>query len=317
MKSALSLGATLYMPATRQDLWSVVKGDKFPELRSLVICLEDAVTEIDLDYAKQNLKNLLLQLKQEPKNEAHPLLFIRPRHLEMAKELSQWDDLAYIDGMVLPKFGLNNILAWKNILPTFLKLMPTLETAESFDIVATRELRQALAQDFHPILTLRIGGNDLLNCLALRRPENISIYQTPIGNLIAQLCGQFLPYGFALSAPVFEHFSKTQLFQEELYLDLQHGLSGKTIIHPSQIALVHQAYQVNESEFKQAQEILSHDAKAVFSFQGSMLEPATHKRWAMRIIERAEIFGIKYSHPVRNVMGLALEHDEQSILHLP
>ena len=35
MLSALSLGATLYMPATRPDLWQVVNGEKYPELRSL------------------------------------------------------------------------------------------------------------------------------------------------------------------------------------------------------------------------------------------------------------------------------------------
>jgi hypothetical protein len=29
MLSALSLGATLYMPATRPDLWQVVNGEKY------------------------------------------------------------------------------------------------------------------------------------------------------------------------------------------------------------------------------------------------------------------------------------------------
>ena len=62
MLSALSLGATLYMPATRPDLWQVVNGEKYPELRSLVICLEDAVSEHEVEAAKVNLKHLLQRI---------------------------------------------------------------------------------------------------------------------------------------------------------------------------------------------------------------------------------------------------------------
>ncbi|MFU8925665.1 HpcH/HpaI aldolase/citrate lyase family protein [Acinetobacter puyangensis] len=317
MQSALSLGATLYMPATRHDLWQVVKGEKYPELRSLVVCLEDAVAEHDLDYAKQNLKTLLLRLKNEDRRQPYPMLFVRPRHLNMAKELAQWSDISLIDGMVLPKFGLENLLYWQQAIPSCLQVMPTLESAETFDMATIRELRQALQTDFRPVLTLRIGGNDLLNCLALRRPYDLTIYQTLLGQLISNLCGQFLPYGFALSAPVFEHFSQMKLFQEELYLDIQYGLSGKTIIHPAQIPFVHQAYQVNEIELKQAQQVLDQDAQAVFSLQGSMMEPATHRRWAERILERAKFFGLKYSPQTSRIMGLEISHNEHSVMNLP
>ena len=54
------LGATLYMPATRSDLVEVVLDGKIPGLRSLVVCLEDAVSEHDVPLALQNL-SLFLQ----------------------------------------------------------------------------------------------------------------------------------------------------------------------------------------------------------------------------------------------------------------
>ena len=292
MLSALSLGATLYIPATRPDLWPIVTGEKYPELRSLVICLEDAITEQDVELAKQNLKQLLQKLQQQQWHEQHPKVFIRPRHIAMAAELAEWQEITALDGMVLPKFGLANFKQWLDVLPATLHYMPTLETADSFDMEQMKELRQALPE-FHKVLVLRIGGNDLLNCLALRRPSDVTLYQTPIGTLIANLAGQFLPYGFALSAPVCEHFSQVKLLQDELYLDLQYGLSGKTVIHPAQISIVHQAYQVNEIELKQAQDILQDGCKAVFACHGSMLEPATHRRWAERILERAKVFGLK------------------------
>jgi citrate lyase beta subunit len=317
MQSALSLGATLYMPATRRDLWSVVKGEKYPELRSLVICLEDAVAESEIEDAKHNLKILLNVLKHEADGQQRPLLFIRPRHLHMATELLQWADMALVDGWVLPKFGLETLYAWQKILPTGVLLMPTLETADTFDVLAMRELRQALQQDFPPVLVLRIGGNDLLNCLAVRRPYDLTIYHTPIGQLIANLCGQFIPHGFALSAPVCEHYQQSKLLQEELYLDLHYGLEGKTIIHPQQISVVHQAYQVHELELKQAQQLLSSAADAVFSSQGSMLEPATHRRWAQRIVARASLFGLKYNPPTRDIVGLTINHHEPANRLLP
>lgn len=296
MLSALSLGATLYIPATRSDLWPIVTGEKYPELRSLVICLEDAITEQDVELAKQNLKQLLQKLQQQQqqqqRHEQYPKIFIRPRHIAMAADLAEWREITALDGMVLPKFGLANFKQWLDVLPATLHYMPTLETADSFDMEQMKELRQALSE-FHKVLVLRIGGNDLLNCLALRRPSDVTLYQTPIGTLIANLAGQFLPYGFALSAPVCEHFSQVKLLQDELYLDLQYGLSGKTVIHPAQISIVHQAYQVNEIELKQAQDILQDGCKAVFACHGSMLEPATHRRWAERILERAKVFGLK------------------------
>ena len=34
------LGASLYMPATRQDIWQVIKRDKLPTINSIIICLE-------------------------------------------------------------------------------------------------------------------------------------------------------------------------------------------------------------------------------------------------------------------------------------
>lgn len=293
MLTALSLGATMYMPATRPELWDVVKGSKYPELRSLVICLEDAVSDADVEFAKANLKKLLETLKNEERFVKHPFLFVRPRNIEMAKELAEWDDFLLVDGVVLPKFGLDNLLTWNEVIPSNLAVMPTLESADVFDPICMRELRQALQQDYRDVLVLRIGGNDLLSCLSTRRPSSVTIYQTPLGQLIGNLCGQFLPYGFSLSSPVCEHFGQIKLLQDELEFDIQHGLSGKTIINPSQIAIVHQAYQVNNIEYEEAKSILNKDAKAVFSSNGSMLEPATHYRWAQRILERASIFGLK------------------------
>lgn len=293
--SALELGATMYIPATHHELWSITQGLKYPQLRSLIICLEDSIAEYDIPTAMMNLKNLLIRRQAEPKINV-PALFIRPRHIEMAKHLMDWQLNHYFDGMTLPKFHLNNLKAWQQELDPQLQFMPTLETEEIFDMAHIHELKQALKYDFHKVLCLRIGGNDLLSCLKLRRPRSRTVYQTPIGTLISQLVAQFVPLGFQLSAPVSENFSNTELLQQEIQLDLMHGLLTKTAIHPTQVELIHQAYRVDAEDMQDALHILKHDAQAVFKSHGAMLEPTTHRNWAEIILKRAEIFGLTQQH---------------------
>lgn len=290
--SPYALGATLYMPATRTDLWSVVSGQKIIGLKSLVICLEDAVSEHDVGLGIQNLQHLIHQLATEEREAHAPLIFVRPRHMRMAAQLSEWPLIHQIDGMVLPKFDMNSARDWRKAVASELMVMPTLETVMTFDQSAMRELRELLLESAWEVLALRIGGNDLLACLGLRRPAQSTIYQTPLGSLIGQLVSTFSPHGFSLTAPVCEYFQNPKLLKKELSLDLTHGLVGKTVIHPKQINVVHSALKVSASDYLAAQSILAPDAPAVFKHEGAMLEPATHKAWALKICERAKYYGV-------------------------
>ena len=292
IKHALELGATMYIPATNLNLWEVTQGLRYPELRSVVICLEDAVLEQDIQMGMLNLKKLLKRIEQDPHTNQTVAVFIRPRHPEMAKHILDWQLQHTFNGFVLPKFTLTNLEVWKNLALKDLVLMPTLETAEYFDLGYLNEAKSALKYDFPPVLCLRIGGNDLLSCLNLRRPKQNTIYQTPVGQLIPHLVGQFIPAGFSLSAPTFEHFENIELLKQELSLDHQYSLFTKTAIHPTQIAVIHNALKVEMQDFQEAKMIADVEAKSVFKHQGSMLEPATHRNWANMILKRAELFGI-------------------------
>jgi stress response protein SCP2 len=95
------------------------------------------------------------------------------------------------------------------------------------------------------ILALRIGGNDLLALLGLRRPRAMTIYRTPLGPVIARLVTTFRPYGFVLTAPVFEHLDLPALLDQEVAEDIAYGMVGKTAIHPTQIAPIEQHYRVS------------------------------------------------------------------------
>lgn len=291
LTSVLQLGASLYMPATRADLLAVIAHHKIPDLRSVILCLEDAVQLADMPKAMANIGRLLAELNDTPKR---LWVFIRPRNVTNLAQLLALADIGNIDGFVLPKFDVSNADTYQQLLAGVDKLwlMPTLETAQIFDGECQRELCARL-QSFNNTLALRVGGNDLLNCLHLRRPFTGTIYETPLHSLLGQLCARFLPAGFALTAPVFEHFNQLEDLAQELVTDINYGFAGKTIIHPKQITTVHNAYKVSIREWEQAQAIVAPNAKAVFAQAGSMLEPATHRHWATKIILRGQLFGVR------------------------
>ena len=79
---------------------------------------------------------------------------------------------------------------------------------------------------------------------------------------------------------------------EEVRLDLNNGLFGKTAIHPNQIAQIEAGFKVAAGDFEEATHILAPEAKAVFRMGDRMCEPATHSRWARDIRIRADIYGI-------------------------
>ena len=307
--SPYALGATLYMPATRPDILDVVMGEKIQGLRSLVVCLEDAVAETDVQQALNNLKNLLLGIDARGgRPPGSPMVFVRPRDAAMAAVLNDWSLMRYVDGFVVPKLRLSNIQQWQQaVTRDELMLMPTLETPEVYDPSAMVELRGAMLELLpERIIALRIGGNDLMGCLGLRRNPAMTLYSTPMSYVIPMLCGIMGSAGFALTAPVFEQLNTPQLLEHELALDLAHGLVGKTAIHPSQIAIIHNALQVSLEDLTSARHIVSEAAPAVFKFNDAMCEPATHYTWAQKTIERAHWQGVRPECSSADIFGGSL-----------
>ncbi|MGZ8153318.1 MAG: HpcH/HpaI aldolase/citrate lyase family protein [Methylovulum sp.] len=286
------LGAPLYMPAHRRDLMECANGEKLQALRSMIFCTEDAVSHRDVNSSLRHLGLCLQGFRQIPGK----YRFIRARNPDILARLLELTDIEKIDGFVLPKFNQANFYPYLDQLKgTAFKIMPTLETREVFDCGAMSELRQALLQDdiLPGIAMLRIGGNDLMNLLGIRRPRGMTLYETPMGNVISQLATVFKPYGFSLSAPVFEYLNDAVTLQREIQLDMAHGLTGKTAIHPAQIPTIEAAYAVDIEDYQMAVSLCDEEAPAVFKMHNAMCEVATHQRWAAGIISRQRCYGVK------------------------
>jgi citrate lyase beta subunit len=290
------LGAPLYIPALHSDVLSIANNQKNTFIRTLIICTEDAVAEHDVEASLRQLHKILPLIDPT----AHKYRFIRPRNPSILERLLQFPGIDHIDGFVLPKFDLNNYSAYLDLLKgSRFKLMPTLETAAVFDAAAMRDLAKALSQDKADanILMLRIGGNDLLNLLGLRRPRHLTLYDTPLATIIPQLVTTFVPLGLLLSAPVYDYLNDAATLNREIHLDLAHGLIGKTAIHPKQIALIEQHYAVSREDYEMARSIIGSDAPAVFKMHDAMCEVATHHRWAQHVTQRHDCFGeIAFHH---------------------
>jgi len=188
-------------------------------------------------------------------------------------------------------------------------MMPTLETEDVFDVMQMRKLATALLA--HPchsrIIALRIGGNDLMNVISLRRPRNLTLYDSPMGYVIKMLVAVFGSRDFALTSPVCEHIDDHDVMEKELALDMAHGLVGKTAIHPNQIAKIERALMVTSADHADALRILN-SSQAVFKSQGAMCEPATHRRWAARVLEQAQIYGIAQEETQDGVRFFTANH---------
>lgn len=288
----IQLGASLYVPATRADLVSIGNGRRYPILRSVIFCTEDSIRPAEVAVALGNLREALPQFQAAPLQR-----FIRPRTPELLERLLAMEGIENVCGFVVPKASTSVLKQYQDLLAgheSFL-LMPTLETADVFDHHAMIDLREWLSepQVRARILALRIGGNDLLHLLGVRRRPDRTIYETGLGPVIAMLAATFLPHGLALTAPVFEGLAHPSVLQVEVQRDLDHGLIGKTAIHPVQVPQIEAAYAVDQEELEMALALLQPDAPAVFRMHNVMCEEATHWRWARTILARSQIFGVR------------------------
>lgn len=283
----LRLGASLYVPATRDDLVSL--GGH--ALRSVIYCTEDGVAPAQVDAALASLREALPRLRR-----GTTLRYVRVRNPEVFEALLDATGIENIDGFVLPK-------STRRSLPRYLgalrgderfELMPTIETAEAFDPTEMRRLRALLTTSAvgPRILSLRVGGNDLMRTLAIRRPTTSTVYDTALGPLLAQLVGTFRPAGFNLTAPVFEGLEHADVLRAEVQRDLAYGFFGKAAIHPTQVPVIEAGYRVGADELAMATKILEDDAPAVFRMCDTMCEVATHTAWAETTLARAGEYGV-------------------------
>ena len=137
---AYDLGATLFIPANHKNIEAILCGEKYPELRSIVIDFEDSL----LDHEYERVENVLDSFVDVVIRE-DLLVFVRPRSHLMLKSFLLKAFMCQVDGFILPKVSVSSLEKYLHLLRNSSKLlMPSLESADMFDVVKLSRIRELL-----------------------------------------------------------------------------------------------------------------------------------------------------------------------------
>lgn len=283
----LALGATLFLPAIHKDLEVIVSGEKYPNLRSVVVDTEDALSEGDILEALRCIGTMLIHFKQTAL-----YVFLRPRNIKTLEAFLRYKNIELLDGFILPKFSLDNADEYLNLLaPTRHNFMPSIEGSELFEQSKLLELREKLLPHKEKIILIRFGLEDMLRQLQMRRECEDSIFDFSVTNgVLGNFLAIFKSKGFSISGGVYPCFKDGDGFIKDVRRDMKEGLVSKTIIHPSQIEPINDLYKVRQKEYEESLEILK-SSQQVFNQNNKMAEKTTMTPYAEKIILREKYYG--------------------------
>ena len=224
------IGATLYMPATKESIAQDVITKKFQELVSMVIDLEDAIGDNQLNEAEallvKHLETIYFALANDIITiDDLPLIFVRVRNPEQLKRINSKIGIynKVLTGYVFPKFSYKNAEEFLQILDdintedTILYAMPILESTEFIykedrlaSLMKTKEILDAYSKY---ILNIRVGCTDFCGLYGIRRNVDTTIYDVSvIRDCLADIINVFNRQedSYVISGPVWEYFSKEE-----------------------------------------------------------------------------------------------------------
>ncbi|MGI8350635.1 HpcH/HpaI aldolase/citrate lyase family protein [Niallia circulans] len=222
-----ALASTLYMPATRPNIYQDLLRKKHPALTSMVICLEDSIGDHEVDLAERKLVEELTDINQAIQNglllkSELPLIFIRIRSIAQFLSLMDilGDKIALLTGIVIPKFEAEageiilKELQKYNKLGYCLYAMPILETKKIIEketrINELLSIKNVLDHYKHLILNVRIGATDFCGLYGIRRSPETTIYDIAIiRDCISDIINIFTraDSAYVVSGPVWEYFT--------------------------------------------------------------------------------------------------------------
>ncbi|MFC8507468.1 HpcH/HpaI aldolase/citrate lyase family protein [Streptomyces sp. NPDC057411] len=225
---AVALGATLYSPATRPRLADDVRKQAARGVASMVLCLEDSISDAEVEAGEDNLVRQFADLAAG--SAAHgadaadvPLLFIRVREPRQITDLVErlGETVRLLSGFVLPKFTETRGRAFLEALAVAerdcgrrLFAMPVLESPELLHLETRAETLAGIASITDKyrdrVLALRLGVTDFCSHYGLRRSPDMTAYDVKIvANVIADVVnvlGRSDGTGFTITGPVWEYF---------------------------------------------------------------------------------------------------------------
>lgn len=230
------LGATLYMPGTKDFLEAIVT-NKYPGLTSMVMCFEDACKEEDVPAAEENVLRLLDALNEKIKDgslryEELPLIIFRIRNLEQFHHFGERlkpEHIKFVTAFNFPKFNKTDGELYYEYLEELNERfgeviygMPILESKEmaylETRIPELMGVKEILDRHRHLVLNVRVGGTDWSSVFGVRRGINYTIYDIyTVQDCLRDVLNVFARNNdYSISGPVWEYFraNKNMKFTE-------------------------------------------------------------------------------------------------------
>ncbi|RMI45208.1 HpcH/HpaI aldolase/citrate lyase family protein [Streptomyces triticirhizae] len=229
-----ALGATLYAPATRPRLAEDVRKQTRAGVVSMVLCLEDSISDAEVGDAEENLVRQFRLLADGTDPAALPLLFVRVREPEQVLDLTRrlGPYVALLTGFVLPKFTpasgaafLDAAVAAEILCGRRLLVMPVLESPELLHLESRYEGLRAVAalveKHRERVPAVRLGVTDFCSAYGLRRTPEMTAYDVGlVASVIADVVnvlGRADGSGCVVTGPVWEYFrTQERLFKPQL-----------------------------------------------------------------------------------------------------
>lgn len=282
-----SVGALLYSPANNKRIVKSIISGKFGDHYSMALCLEDTINDNFVEEAEKIMTESLSKIYEAARSETFfiPKIFIRVRSSSQIKKLM--NDLgeaqSIVTGFIIPKFipetadeYIDEILDINKKYDRKIYMMPILESPTMIDIKTRYDILYGIKEKLKRIeplvLNIRVGGNDLCKMFGFRRHSDESIHDIkPVSSIFSDIVTVF-GLDYVISGPVWEYFNGINWdagLENELVGDQLCGFIGKTVIHPNQIEIVHNAFKVNKKDFEDAMSILNWSKNATSLVAGS------------------------------------------------
>lgn len=227
--------------------------EKAKKIQADIVCfdLEDSVPDDEKTSARKLIKNAL-----KSRSEYSSSIFVRTNSPLSGKIPSDLKEIIQkgIDGIVIPK--VNNVTELKKIQKTLsglekskklkpIQIIPSIESAEG--VVNS----YSIASFGKRVTAIVFGIFDLLNDLGVEYTKDspggkYSRYKIPVDAAAA---------GISAIDGIWQDLNDLKGLQKDCNFGKSLGYSGKSVIHPDQISMVHKSFYPNKTEISWAEKV--------------------------------------------------------------
>ena len=255
---------------------------KAKKIQADIVCfdLEDSVPDDEKTSARKLIKNAL-----KSRSEYSSSIFVRTNSPLSGKIPSDLKEIIQkgIDGIVIPK--VNNVTELKKIQKTLsglekskklkpIQIIPSIESAEG--VVNS----YPIASFGKRVTAIVFGIFDLLNDLGVEYTKDspggkYSRYKIPVDAAAA---------GISAIDGIWQDLNDLKGLQKDCNFGKSLGYSGKSVIHPDQISIVHKSFYPNKTEISWAEKVCkvylesTKKGKGATTVDGKMIDEVHYKQ---------------------------------------